>query len=129
MERMVREHIVSRTELEQIRQEQIAAFWKSEIGKRILRSPEVHREWNFNLLIERKRKMILQGVIDCAFREGEEWVILDYKTDRGKTAEELREEYSPQLSWYARAIRELTGQPVREAALYSLELDRVIPVL
>ena len=68
-------------------------------------------------------------MIDCAFREGEEWVILDYKTDRGKTAEELREEYSPQLSWYARAIRELTGQPVREAALYSLELDRVIPVL
>ena len=72
--------------------------------------------------------MILQGIIDCAFREEEGWVILDYKTDRGKTPEEMREEYRPQLLWYARAIRELTGLPVREAALYSLERGELIPV-
>ena len=72
--------------------------------------------------------MILQGVADCAFREGDEWVILDYKTDRGKTAEELAEEYRPQLLWYARAIGELTGQRVKETALYSLSLDQAIPV-
>ena len=73
--------------------------------------------------------MILQGVIDCAFREGEEWVILDYKTDRGKTAEELAEEYRPQLLWYSRAVSQLTGQRVREAGLYALSLDCLVPVL
>ena len=57
-----------------------------------------------------------------------EWVILDYKTDRGKTPQQLKEEYSPQLQWYARAVAELTGEKVREAALYSLDLDLLIPV-
>ena len=55
-------------------------------------------------------------------------MILDYKTDRGKSREKLKEEYSPQLQWYARAVRELTGQPVREILLYSLELEESIPV-
>ena len=126
--RMAREHMASEEELRQVNEKRIGAFWRSEMGRRVLASPEVHREWNFNLLIERKEKMILQGIIDCAFREEEGWVILDYKTDRGKTTEEMREEYRPQLLWYARAIRELTGLPVREAALYSLERGELIPV-
>ena len=125
---MIREHMVSPAEIAGISDESIAAFWKSETGKRILAAEEVHREWNFNLLISRGERMILQGVIDCAFRENGEWVILDYKTDRGKSREKLREEYSPQLQWYARAVRELTGQPVREILLYSLELEESIPV-
>ncbi len=127
-ERMVREHMASPAELAQVSDRRIAAFWKSETGKRILRSPEVHREWNFNLLVRREKPMIVQGVVDCAFREGDGWVILDYKTDRNRTEDELREEYRPQLTWYARAVRDLTGLPVLEASLYSLELDRVILV-
>ena len=127
-ERMIREHMVSPAEIAGISDESIAAFWKSETGKRILAAEEVHREWNFNLLISRGERMILQGVIDCAFREKGEWVILDYKTDRGKSREKLRGEYSPQLQWYARAVHELTGQPVREILLYSLELEESIPV-
>ena len=127
-DRMALQHMASPAELSQISGSRIAAFWRSETGKRILRSPEVHREWNFNLMIRREKPMILQGVVDCAFLEENEWVILDYKTDRNKTAEEMREEYRPQLLWYARAIRELTGKPVREASLYSLALDCVIPV-
>ena len=127
--RMLREHMASEKELQLVDDKQIAVFWKSEIGKRILRSPEIHREWNFNLLIRREEQMILQGVIDLAFREGDEWVILDYKTDRGKTAEQLAEEYRPQVLWYCKAVSELTGQKVKEAGLYSLSLDCLIPVL
>ena len=127
-DRMIRENMASEAELAQISDQQIVSFWKSETGRRILGADEVRREWNFNLLIHREQDMILQGVADCAFREGDEWVILDYKTDRGKTAEELAEEYRPQLLWYARAIGELTGQRVKETALYSLSLDRAIPV-
>ena len=126
---MLREHMASEKELQLVDDKQIAVFWKSEIGKRILRSPEIHREWNFNLLIRREEQMILQGVIDLAFREGDEWVILDYKTDRGKTAEQLAEEYRPQVLWYCKAVSELTGQKVKEAGLYSLSLDCLIPVL
>ena len=125
-ERMLREHVASEEELRLADEKRIAAFWRSEMGKRVLASPEVHREWNFNLLIP-QRRMILQGIIDCAFREEEGWVVLDYKTDRAKTPEELREEYRPQLLWYARAVAELTGLPVKETCLYSLETGTLIP--
>ena len=128
-EHMIREHMASAAELAQVRDDQIAAFWRSEMGKRILNSDEVHREWNFNLLIRQNRDMILQGVIDCAFLENGEWVILDYKTDRGKTQEEMAEEYRPQLMWYARSLSELTGKRVKEACLYSLASDCLIPVM
>ena len=127
-ERMIRDHMVSEKELSAVSGEQIVSFWKSETGERILRAEEVHREWNFNLRIRGERDMILQGVVDCAFREADGWVILDYKTDRGKSPEEMAAEYRPQLEWYARAVGEITGQPVKETALYSLSLDRVIPV-
>ncbi len=125
---MMENHMATAEELAQVNENQIAAFFRSEMGRRLIRSPEVHREWNFNLLLQREQPVILQGVIDCAFREEEKWVILDYKTDRGKTAEQMAEEYRPQLLWYAQAVAHLTGQQVREAALYSLSLDQVIPV-
>lgn len=127
-EKMLKNHMAAPQELLQVKTDQVEAFWQSEMGRRILRADEVHREWNFNLLIRRDPPMLLQGVMDCAFREGDAWVILDYKTDQGKTAEELREEYRPQLLWYARAMEELTGQRVKETALYSLALNELVPV-
>ena len=127
-DRMRREHMASEEELKQIRPDQIVRFWNSPTGKRILSSPEVHREWNFNLLLRREQEIILQGVIDCAFLEGGEWVILDYKTDSGKTADELAEEYRPQLMWYAQALQKITGRKVKEASLYALSMERLIPV-
>ena len=38
------------------------------------------------------------------------------------------EEYLPQLQWYSLALEKLTGQRVKEMALYSLSLNRLIPV-
>ena len=34
------------------------------------------------------------------------------------------EEYRPQLEWYAVALRELTGKPVKESWLYALSVDK-----
>ncbi|MBQ8073307.1 MAG: UvrD-helicase domain-containing protein [Clostridia bacterium] len=127
-ERMLREHILTPEEARQIRDAQIISFFQSSMGQRMIRAREVHREWNFNLRIQRDREMILQGVIDCAFLEEDGWVILDYKTDRVPDPEAFVAEYTPQLRWYTRAVGELTGQRVKEAALYSLTLDQVFPV-
>lgn len=128
-ENMLREHMASKKELDQVREDQIIFFWQSPIGQRILRADEVRREWNFNLLIQRDQEMILQGVIDCAFREGMEWVVLDYKTDRGKSEMQLAEEYRPQLEWYARALEQLTGNKVKQKAIYALALQKWIEIL
>ena len=105
--------------------ETIASFFDSDIGRRMLASPEVRREWDFNLCL-RDRGMIVQGMIDCAFREGDGWILLDYKTDRIRSEEDFVDEYRPQLEWYAAALRELTGKPVKESWLYALSVDKAI---
>ena len=72
--------------------------------------------------------MIVQGMIDCAFLDGGEWILLDYKTDRITDEQAFVEEYRPQLEWYAVALRELTGRHVKESWLYSLSVDKAIRV-
>ena len=107
----------------EIREEQIAAFFRSDIGARMLAAETVRREWSFNLLV-RERNLLVQGVADCVFREADGWVLLDYKTDRVENGEELLARYRPQLEWYALAVETLTGFPVKERWLYSLHLNR-----
>ncbi|MCR5565231.1 MAG: UvrD-helicase domain-containing protein [Clostridiales bacterium] len=126
-DRLVEQQVFTEEEGSWIRPEVAAAFFSSDIGRRMLASPEVHREWDFNLC-RRDRNMILQGMIDCAFREGDGWILLDYKTDRIRNEEDFTEEYRPQLEWYAAALRELTGKPVKESWLYALSVDKAIRV-
>ena len=127
LEQLTAEKVFTPEEASWIRPEAVAAFFVSEIGQRMLASPEVHREWDFNLCV-RERGMIVQGMIDCAFREGEGWILLDYKTDHIENEEAFVEEYRPQLEWYAVALRELTGKPVLESWLYALAVDKAFAV-
>lgn len=93
-------------------------FFQSAIGQRMLRSPEVRREWGFNLRME--GDTLLQGVIDCAFMEDGGWVLMDYKTDYITDEEAFIQRYAMQLEWYARALERITGVPVKEMWLYAL---------
>ena len=96
----------------------IAAFFGSDIGRRMLASPNVRREWAFNLVMD--NGALLQGVIDCAFEEDGAWVLLDYKTDRITDEEAFVQRYALQLDWYARALERITDKPVKEKYLYSI---------
>ncbi len=51
---------------------------------------------------------LAEGIADLAFREGEQWVVVDFKTDHELALR--REEYEKQLTVYARAIAAATGQ-------------------
>ncbi|MBR4081174.1 MAG: UvrD-helicase domain-containing protein [Clostridia bacterium] len=42
----------------------IVNFFRSDMGQRLLRSPEVKREWHFNLRLQEMGDVLLQGVID-----------------------------------------------------------------
>ena len=127
LDRLVAEKVFTPEEAAWIDPEKITRFFASEVGQRMLASPEVHREWSFNLCL-RDRGMMVQGMIDCAFREGEGWILLDYKTDRIRDEKAFVEEYRPQLAWYAVALRELTGLPVLESWLYALSTDKAYAV-
>lgn len=107
--------------------DKVERFYMSEIGQRILRSGEVRREWSFNLRMD-DRTTLLQGVIDCAFRDKDGWVLLDYKTDRVDNEAAFVERYAMQLNWYARALEEITHLPVTERWLYALSTGKAYAV-
>ena len=62
-------------------------------------------------------RILVQGIIDVCFEENGELVVLDYKTDRVRKAEELREKYHAQLDYYAEALEQLLKKPVKEKIL------------
>ncbi len=100
----------------------IARFFQSGLGRRMLASPETRREWSFNLLLTEPFEAILQGVIDLCFLEDGAWVLVDFKTDRVKSADELWARYARQLDYYRLALERGTPWPVKERTLYSLRL-------
>lgn len=106
----------------------ISGYFTSEIGRRMLQSGNVRREWAFNLRLTGKQALLLQGVIDCAFEENGAWVLVDYKTDRVDDEQTLVNRYAEQLAWYARALAEITGKPVKERYLYALRVGKAIAV-
>ena len=126
-EEMVSGSVFTEEEGAVIRPEDAAAYYTSPLGRRMLAGFAVHREWGFNLY-QPERNLLVQGVVDCAFMEDDGWVLVDYKTDRVEDEEAFRETYRPQLKWYAEAVRELTGKPVKETWLYALSRRQAYPV-
>ena len=63
--------------------------------------------------------VLVEGVIDLAFREPDGWVIVDYKTDVGDDPDfpRRRRAYRRQVELYAEYWEEVTGEPVKERAL------------
>ena len=66
-------------------------------------------------------KVILQGIIDAFIME-EDGIIVDYKTDRVKDGEELRNRYQKQIDLYSEALEQILGKKVKRRVLYSFSL-------
>ena len=124
-------HIMTAAEAASVDAERVAAFFTSQIGKRaIAASATLKRESPFILSMDYQGSDILvQGTIDCCFLEDGQWILVDYKSNyvdekhREKAIERLRENYAPQLDLYRRALKEITGIPVRESILYLFGID------
>ena len=74
-------------------------------------------------------RVLVQGIADIVLVFDDHIELLDYKTDRSKTADELLRAYAAQLRLYARAIgRRLAPTPVTRCTLYSFALGRELDV-
>lgn len=123
-----------------IRREDILRFLRCKSGRRMRRAAsckELFKEQPFVLSIDASEiypqdqsgeKILVQGIIDVYFGEPDGLVVLDYKTDKVRSAGELREKYHAQLDYYARALTRLTGKPVKEKIIYSFTLGEEIAV-
>jgi ATP-dependent helicase/nuclease subunit A len=110
-------------------------FCQSPLGRRMAQADEVHREYPFSALfegneylppVEAGERILIQGVIDCLFREGGQWVIVDYKTDHLDDAEAFRRRYAVQLALYKQAVEQIGGRPVSDVYIYSFHLNKEI---
>jgi ATP-dependent helicase/nuclease subunit A len=74
-----------------------------------------------------ERDEVLEGVIDLVFREGDGWVVADYKTDVGTDPDFPGRlvSYRRQVELYADAWTRLTGEPVKERVLFFTAQDRI----
>ncbi|HEV2352888.1 MAG TPA: 3'-5' exonuclease, partial [Puia sp.] len=68
----------------------------------------------------------LNAVLDLAFLDQNEWVIVDYKTDQ--YPEKLKEKYRQQLGYYRKLLETATHHKVKEAHLYFLRSGQLEPV-
>ena len=85
--------------------------WRAAPVRAAAASPEVYRELPIGALLN---GAVVSGALDLLYREGDQWIVVDYKTDRGADAAVLRERYTPQGAAYAVAVEAATGRVVRE---------------
>ncbi len=72
---------------------------------------------------------LIQGIIDVFWIEDDGITVLDYKTDRVDTAQELIDRYATQLKLYADALERVFAARklnVKEILIYSFSLEQLI---
>ncbi len=136
-----------------INRKQLSAFQESDLLSMILSAVNVLREQQFGLYVpmseltaspERKQQMaehtlFVQGSIDLLLEMPDKQLILvDYKTDHISDAERndpallaksMHKKHGVQLSYYAKAVKELMGQAPDRVCIYSLPLGRLIDII
>lgn len=139
-DRLVQAGFLSPFEGDAVEVEKIDAFFASSLANRIFNAERLLREQKFAIRIPvrelypdlpentQDETVVVQGIADCAFVEHDELVILDYKTDRNVSPEQLVERYAAQLAIYRRALEECLGLKVKETLLYSFALGQSIKV-
>ena len=112
----------------------VRRFLRSELAARMGasdREGRLYREQPFVLGLSADRldrqfpeeeMVTVQGIIDAFFIEKGTITLVDYKTDRVRTAQELSLRYSAQLALYAEALEKAFSLPVRERIIYSTAL-------
>jgi ATP-dependent helicase/nuclease subunit A len=150
-EEMLSKGLLTEEEGDLINEKGLLSFLSSDLAERMHKAAEagtLHRESPFVLgvdpdfldrpadLLEADSEktaqdtdqlVMVQGTIDAWFIEGDEIVLVDYKTDRVRDGEELLDRYKRQLEWYALALTKASHRKIREACLYSLYLQVEVP--
>lgn len=111
----------------------IEGFVSSDVAFRMAQAAlrgELYREKPF---VMQEDGVLIQGIIDVFWLEGDAIVLLDYKTDRVSAARELILRYETQLKLYAKALGRVFSTETRqiqaeECLIYSFRLQEVIRV-
>ncbi len=143
IKRLVENEFIIREQADSLDVKSILDFGNSTVLKKALLSASIERERRFNIKVELgflakltneqlnsdpSSLVVMQGVIDCLCYDGDSYTIIDYKTDRNITENELRDRYSSQMELYKYAVKEITGCEHVNCVIYSFYLKKEINV-
>lgn len=108
-------------------------LFDSSFANRMFSSNKIHREIKLSSFVNASElentsfddSILVQGIADCVFEENGELVLVDYKTDRVDSEQELLDRYKNQLMFYKSAVSKTLQMPVKEVMLYSFYLDKI----
>lgn len=138
IERLYEFQYISEIEKDSLDIASIKKFFDSDIFVRMMKSADLRREMRFlteipvrtvapNLSDEfQNENIIVQGAVDVCFVEDDGIVILDFKTDRVDTLQELADTYSEQLNIYSLAAQKIFNKPIKQKIIYSFNLNSEI---
>ncbi|NMH69514.1 helicase-exonuclease AddAB subunit AddA [Bacillus sp. RO3] len=143
---LVNKEILTEEQKKAVSLENIAGFFRSELGQRMASASDIQREIPFSMSVPLREisetgegapeeTILVQGVIDCVFRDERGIVLLDYKTDgihdRYKDGfmeakPVMEERYRVQIELYTRALETIWKETVTEKYLYFFDGGHVL---
>lgn len=126
---------IKQDERQALDEKALLQFFQSDLAARMRASNRVEKELPFSMLYDGQKvyknlevgeKLFLQGIIDTCFLEDDQWVLVDYKTDRLKRPSDFKERYHKQLEIYKEALEFITHKKVKETYIYSFRLGQAI---
>ncbi len=143
---LVHKEILTEEQKKAISLDNIVEFFQSDLGRRMVHAKAIQREIPFSMSVPLselsetgegapEETILVQGVIDCVFRDEAGIVLLDYKTDgihdrykEGFTEARpiLEERYKVQIELYTRALETIWKETVSEKYLYFFDGGHVL---
>jgi len=136
LDRLGEEGFLTPLQRKAVSAEHILAFLNSPLGQQAARADRCRREFKFSLLVPAEdyfpdgggEQLLLQGVIDLWFEDGDGITVVDFKSDRvSPGGEQARaEEHRPQLEAYSRALSAILRRPVERRVLWFFATDTAV---
>ena len=137
LDRLAEEGFLTPLQRQAVEPERLAAFLNSSLGRAMAAAGErCRREFKFSVLTSaldyfpdgKGEEILLQGVIDAWFPEGDSITVVDFKSDQVHPGQEMTraEEYRPQLAAYSQALSSILGRPVNRQILWFFATDTAI---
>lgn len=132
IESLVLNGFITKQQADVLDRKKLASFFNSKFAQRMFSSDKIYREIKVSSFIKANDiyntqyddDILVQGIADCVFEENGELVLVDYKTDRVNTPDELLEKYNKQIMFYKDAISKTLSKPVKDVVLYSFYLEK-----
>ncbi len=138
--RMVELSFITPAQGDAVDVEKLTAFFQSDLYRRMASAKQVLREHKFMASLPvtqidptlppelAEEQVVVQGITDCLFHEADGFVLVDYKTDKVKSAGELISRYQDQLQLYAKMLQSTSNIHIKELLLYSFCLNQEISI-